>query len=304
MSRRRQKKFAGFPWNLWLLMKSLRPGQWTKNLFIFAGILFSQNIMNAGYLAKVFCAFLVFCALSGAAYVLNDLMDLDSDRMSRSRSKRPLASGRLNPATAAASVIVLFIASLYFANELGAGFFIASLTYAALQVLYSMAMKHVVILDVLSIALGFVIRVAAGAVVIGVEISSWLLICTFLLALFLGMSKRRHELKDMGVSAGKFKKVLSEYSPYLLDQMIAVVTASTVISYTLYTISPETVGKFGTRNLIYTVPFVLYGIFRYLYLIHKKGEGGSPERVIVTDLPLILDIALWVTAAALILYSS
>jgi 4-hydroxybenzoate polyprenyltransferase len=180
-------------------------------------------------------------------------------------------------------------------------FLLIAAGYLVLQTMYSMWFKHVVILDVFVVAAGFLIRVVAGGLAIKVEISSWLLICTILLALFLAMGKRRYELVLLDKDAASHRPILKEYNTYLLDQMISVVTASTLLAYCLYTISAETVAKFGTRNLIFTVPFVLYGIFRYLYLIHQKAEGGTPEALIIRDKPLLLDIFLWIAAAALIL---
>ena len=185
---------------------------------------------------------------------------------------------------------------------LNLNFLIVALIYFLLQLFYSFWIKHVVILDVFIVAAGFLIRVIAGGYAIEVYLSPWLLICTLLLALFLSMSKRRHELVILEEEASEHRPILKEYSPYLLDQMIAVVTASTVIAYSLYTISEETVIKFGTTKLIYTVPFVLYGIFRYLYLVHQRREGGSPEVLVLKDKPLLLDIFLWILTAGLIIY--
>lgn len=288
--------------NIYLIYKSLRPEQWIKNLFIFAGILFSQNFFNLALLLKVVLAFFTFCLLSGAVYILNDLVDLECDRRNDARSRRPMASGRLKPSFAVLSLVILIPLLLGLSYCLGIYFFLVALIYFLVQLSYSFYLKHIVILDVFAIAFGFVLRVIAGAVVISVEFSSWLLICTFLLALFLGLSKRRHELVIAGEKAQTDRKVLGEYSSYLLDQMISVVTASTVIAYIFYTVSPETITKFGTKNLIYTIPFVLYGIFRYLYLIHQKEKGGNPERILVTDKPLIINILLWVIAVGVILY--
>ena len=198
--------------------------------------------------------------------------------------------------------VAIATACIAAAFYLGPYFFMTALAYFFLQIAYTLYLKYIVILDVFSIAAGFVLRVLAGAVVINVEISSWFIICTILLSLFLGFSKRRHELESMEEGAHLHRKVLGDYSVYFLDQMISVVTASTVICYALYTMSAETVAKFGTSNLILTVPFVLYGIFRYLYLIHIKHEGGAPENALVSDIPLIIDIALWAATAAFILY--
>lgn len=284
------------------LIESLRPKQWTKNLIIFAGILFAQRIFDVAMLLKVLLAFGVFCLLSGAVYIINDLVDLDHDKSHPSKSSRPLASGKLSPMWAKTGIAVLIPFALTLSYLLGVPFFVTALAYLLLQIAYSFILKHVVILDVFSIAFGFVLRVVAGAVVISVAISSWLIICTILLSLFLGLNKRRRELEVLESNAQSHRKVLDDYSVYLLDQMISVVTASTVISYALYTMSAETIAKFGTTNLIYTVPFVLYGILRYLYLVHKKGEGGNPENVLVSDVPLIINIALWAVTAGVILY--
>ena len=284
------------------ILKSLRPYQWTKNLFVFAPLIFSQNIFNVPYLIKTILAFAIFCLLSGAVYILNDLRDIEEDKLHPLKSQRPLASGRLGKTPATAAFVVFSLLAVGCAFLLNLTFFILALAYLLLQVLYSVWLKHVVILDVLLIAAGFLLRVSAGGVVIFVDISEWLLICTFLLALFIALSKRRHELVFLEKEASNHRPILQEYSPYLLDQMISVVTASTVVSYCLYTISEETVAKFGSSRLIYTVPFVLYGIFRYLYLIHKKGEGGSPESLILKDKPFLAGIPLWIVSAVVILY--
>jgi 4-hydroxybenzoate polyprenyltransferase len=289
--------------NLFYLLESLRPKQWIKNLFIFAGILFSQNLLNLRLLTKTIEAFLIFCILSGAVYIVNDIVDREKDKLHPYKSKRPIASGKLKVSSALMAVSLFVPLALILAFFLNRNFFLVSIGYFLLQVGYSFVFKNIVILDVFAVALGFVLRVAAGTIVIEVSISSWLLVCTILLALFLGLSKRRHELVVLGDAEGH-RAVLREYSPYLLDQMISVVTASTVIAYTLYTMSGETIRKFGTKNLIFTVPFVLYGVFRYLYLIHQKGAGGSPEILIVTDKPLIIDILLWIITVFIIIYRS
>lgn len=287
---------------LFYVWESLRPKQWTKNFFIFAGILFSQNIFNFPMLVQVTFAFIIFCILSGLVYIINDLADLEQDRRHPVKSQRPLASGRLKVFYAILALLILIPLTLIVSYCLNLPFFLIACTYCLLQIAYSFCLKRIVILDVFAIACGFVLRVIAGAVVIDVIISHWFIICTILLALFIALSKRRHELVVLGDEAHNHRAVLSEYSPYLLDQMISVVTASTVLAYALYTISAETITKFGTGNLIFTVPFVLFGIFRYLYLIHQKNAGGSPEHILVTDKPLMIDILLWVIAALIILY--
>jgi 4-hydroxybenzoate polyprenyltransferase len=283
------------------IFKSLRPQQWIKNLFIFAPIIFSRHFLARPLVLRTVAAFAAFCLVSSAHYIFNDIRDLEEDRLHPIKSKRPLASGRLEKGPAVAAMVVLAAAGLGLAAALSLPFFYISIGYLVLQVLYSLRLKHVVILDIFVVAAGFVIRVVAGGLVIGVSISSWLLICTMLLALFLAMSKRRHELVLLEGEAENHRPILKEYTTYLLDQMISVVTASTLVAYCLYTISEETVSKFGTKNLILTVPFVLYGIFRYLYLIHQKEEGGSPEHLILKDKPLLIDIFLWIAAALLIL---
>ncbi len=284
------------------ILKSLRPYQWTKNLFVFAPLIFSQNVFNVPYLIKTIGAFAIFCLLSGAVYIWNDLRDIEEDKLHPHKSQRPLASGRLGKKPATVAFVVFSVLALGCAFLLNSTFFILASAYFLLQILYSLWLKHVVILDVLLIAAGFLLRVGAGGVVILVDISEWLLICTFLLALFIALSKRRHELVFLEKEASHHRPILHEYSPYLLDQMISVVTTSTVVTYCLYKISEETVAKFGSSRLIYTVPFVLYGIFRYLYLIHKKGEGGSPESVIFKDKPFLIGILLWIISAVIILY--
>jgi 4-hydroxybenzoate polyprenyltransferase len=283
------------------VLDSLRVQQWIKNLFIFAPLLFSQNLLNRPLLFIAMKAFLVFCLISSAQYIFNDIHDVDEDRLHPIKSKRPLASGRLKVGPAVVVLTLMGIGGIALASTINTPFLLMAGGYLLLQTFYTLWLKHVVILDIFIIAAGFLIRVVAGGLAIRVEVSSWLLICTILLSLFLAMGKRRYELTLFGEEAPNHRPILREYNPYLLDQMISVVTASTFVAYCLYTVSEETVDKFGTRNLIFTVPFVLYGIFRYLYLIHQKQEGGTPEALVLRDKPLLLDIFLWALAAALIL---
>lgn len=280
----------------------MRPKQWTKNLFVFAGIIFSQNLFNFPLLLKTVLAFFVFCLLSGSIYIMNDIADLNEDRHHPLKSQRPLASGRLKVYYAMWVLIFISLFSLGISFRLSPLFFLVALAYFMLQLAYSLVLKHMVILDVFVVAIGFVLRVIGGAIVIDIPISPWLIVCTILLALFLSLSKRRHELVLLNEEAKNHRKILAEYSPYLLDQMISVVTASTVIAYCFYTLSEETVKKFGTKNLLFTIPFVLYGIFRYLYLIHKKELGGNPETVFINDRPLLIAVLLWVITVGIILY--
>jgi len=284
------------------LIQSLRPAQWTKNFFVFAALVFAERALVFTLALRTAAAFAVFCLLSGALYVVNDLHDAAEDRRHPKKRHRPIAAGRISPRRAVLLAAVLGLGSLSAAFALGLPFFAAAAAYAVLQVAYTFKLKHVVILDIFIIAAGFVLRVAAGGLVIGVPISSWLLICMTLLALFVAMGKRRHEIVLLDAEAPDHRPILREYSAYLLDQMISVVTASTLIAYCLYTVSEETVRKFGTADLIFTVPFVLFGIFRYLYLVHKKGLGGSPEELVFQDKPLAASIALWIASVAVVLY--
>jgi 4-hydroxybenzoate polyprenyltransferase len=284
------------------ILVTLRPKQWIKNGFLFAALLFSRRFLDPASIGLALLAFISFCLVTGAVYVLNDLVDIDEDRSHPTKCKRPLASGKLSKGRANLVLFFFMAAGLAFATMVNAVFVLALLSYVVLQLFYTFWLKNVVILDIFSIAAGFMIRVVAGGLAIRVEISAWLIVCTALLSLFLAMGKRRHELLTLDSDAVSHRPVLGEYSTALLDQMISVVTSSTLIAYCLYTISDATVAKFGTYNLVLTVPFVLYGIFRYLYLIHKKESGGSPEDLIISDLPLLVSVFLWMIAAAAVIY--
>jgi len=284
------------------VLVTLRPQQWVKNLLLFAGLIFSQNFSNLDLLLKSLAAFGLFCLLSSSVYVVNDIIDIEKDRKHPLKSNRPIAKGEIKISTAVFLFILLALVSLGFSTLLNRSFALMALSYFVLNLVYSRYLKHVVIIDVMCIAFGFVIRAVAGALVIGVEISAWLVVCTILLALFLGFGKRRHELLLLDTQAGNHRKILTEYSPYFLDQMISVVTASTVVAYAFYTLSPEVEMKLGTKHMDFTIPFVLYGVFRYLYLIHQKEGGGSPTRMLLNDLPLLVNIILWFLAVMLILY--
>jgi 4-hydroxybenzoate polyprenyltransferase len=284
------------------LFRSLRPEQWIKNSFVFAGLIFGLELGRVASVVRATAAFAVFCALSGAIYIVNDIADRDADRRHPLKARRPIASGALSPVAAGIAAAVIMAFALLAAFLLGWPFGAVALGYLVLQVGYSFVLKHVVILDVLAIAIGFVLRAVAGAVVIGVPISHWLLVDMILLALFLALSKRRHEIVMLAGGALEHRPILGEYSAYLLDQMIAVVTAATLVAYIFYCISPETVQKFGTDLLGLTIPFPLYGIFRYLYLVHRREGGGSPSQMLLTDRPLLTCVALWVVAVVVIVY--
>ncbi len=285
-----------------LLITSLRPKQWTKNLLLFAGLIFSKNFFHIPLLIKTIGGFVCFCTLSGSLYLLNDLIDIEQDRKHPEKSRRPLASGHLSVKAVVISFIVLSCFSLICSFLLDISFGFIALIYFLLIIGYTLLFKNVVILDVIIIAIGFVLRAIAGAEIINITISSWLLMCAIFLALFLGLCKRRHELVVMGEKAGFHRKILGEYTTTLLDQMVSVVTASTVIAYAFYTTAPVTVEKFGTRNLILTLPFVLYGIFRYLYLVHRKKLGGSPELILLKDKSIIINIFLYLISVGVIIY--
>lgn len=284
------------------LVRSLRPSQWTKNLIIFAGLIFGQQLLNPAAVLASLAAFAIFCALSGVVYLVNDVVDRQADRQHPLKRLRPIASGALPVSVALGTALILGTVALTAAYTLRLSFGVVATAYVALLAFYSGPLKHVVIIDVLTIAIGFVLRAVAGAVVVGVAIGHWLLIVTVLLALFLALSKRRHELVMLADGATSHRRILQEYSPYLLDQMISVVTASTLVAYAVYTVSAETIAKFGTDKLGLTLPFPLYGIFRYLYLVHQKEGGGSPSDMLLNDKPLLFCVALWAAAVAVIIY--
>ncbi len=284
------------------LIISLRPDQWTKNLIVFAALIFAVKLLDPAALALASAAFLIFCVLSGCVYLINDVSDRESDRQHPLKRLRPIASGALGAGTALAWAIGLGAVALAAAFALRPLFALAAAAYLALFVLYTHTLKHVVILDVMSIAIGFVLRAVAGGLVIGVPVSDWLLVCTILLALFLGLAKRRHEITMLADGASGHRRILEEYDPYLLDQMIAIVAAATLVVYIIYCASPETAERFGTELLVLTTPFPIYGIFRYLYLVHRKHGGGSPSDMLLRDRPLLGCVALWGIAVVLIIY--
>jgi 4-hydroxybenzoate polyprenyltransferase len=291
------------------LLVSLRPAQWTKNLIVFAALLFGQRGAGPAFLdphaiGRAVAAFAIFCALSGVVYLINDLADREADRVHPLKRNRPIASGAVSPATAMAAALVLAVIALGGSWLLSPAFALVSVSYVGLLAMYSGPLKHVVIIDVLTIAIGFVLRAIAGGVAIDVPINHWLLVLTILLALFLALSKRRHELVLLADGATGHRPILEEYSPYLLDQMIAVVTASTLVTYVISTVSEETVQKYHTPYLGLTLLFPLYGIFRYLYLVHQKEGGGSPADLLLNDRPLLACVALWAVAVAAIIYGT
>jgi 4-hydroxybenzoate polyprenyltransferase len=285
------------------VLVSLRPRQWVKNLFVFGGLIFAQRLFTPSVWPAL-GAFVIFCGLSGAMYLLNDVADCDKDRLHPEKRHRPVAAGQLRPGAAIAAAAVLIVLGLAGGAWLSPRFALVGLAYVTLLGAYSVWLKHIVIVDVLVVAIGFVMRAAAGALAIEVAISGWLLICTILLALFLALGKRRHEVLALEGTAARHRPILAEYSAGLLDQMIAVVTASTVTAYALYTMSPETVAKFHTQLLPATLPFVLYGIFRYLYLLYHRRLGGNPSDIVIRDRALLINTCLWLLMVVLIIYGT
>jgi 4-hydroxybenzoate polyprenyltransferase len=284
------------------LLASLRPKQWTKNFLVFAGLIFAPKLRDPDAVKSALLAFVVFCALSSVVYLINDVQDREGDRLHPQKRNRPIASGTLSPQTAMAAAAALGALAIAGAFAINTAFGVVGALYLVLQVCYSMWLKHLVIVDALALAGGFVLRAIGGAVAIGVAFSNWLLLMTLLGALFIGLSKRRAEIVSLADDATGHRRILAEYSPYLLDQMIGVVTASTVLAYSFYTISPDTEAHFGTKRLSYTIPFIIYGIFRYLYLVHQREGGGNPSELLVTDRPLLVCGALWTVSVIVILY--
>ena len=284
------------------LIAAMRPKQWTKNLVIFAGLVFSQNFFHLGFLEVSVLAFIAFCLNASSVYIINDIKDLEQDRLHPVKKFRPLPAGRISTRQAAFLSVILAVISLALAFWLNLHYGALLALYWVMMIVYSFALKHVVIVDIMIISAGFIIRAVSGAVVLDVMISRWLLACAIFLSLFLILAKRRNEIVELGANASEHRAILDEYGERFLDQMIAVVTACTVISYVLYTVDPGTVQKFHTANLILTVPFVIYGIFRYLYLVYQKNMGGRPEMILLADRPLLLSVFLWVAVSVFILY--
>jgi len=287
---------------IWALIETLRPQQWVKNGFIFAALIFSQSLTRWDRCRQVLLAAMVFCLASSAMYVLNDICDASEDRHHPIKKLRPIASGRVGPIPAAVVGAILGSIGLIESWRLGRGFFGMVVAYLAINILYSAFLKRISLLDVFIVAAGFLFRVIAGGLVIHVAISPWLIVCTTLLALFIALSKRRHELVLLGRRASDHRAILADYSPYFLDQLISIVTSSTVVSYALYTLSPDVQSKFPGKRLEMTIPFVLFGIFRYLYLIHHGEQGGDPTRSLFTDPVLLSVVVFWAAPVILIIY--
>ncbi len=282
-----------------VLLHLMRPRQWTKNVVVFAGLVFSANLLKGALLARTVQTFVIFCLTAGAVYIFNDIMDIEGDRLHPEKKLRPLAAGMISAETAGGMAFVLLAVALAWAFLLSIPLGLIVLGYAMLNAGYTLGLKRLVILDVMIISAGFVLRAVAGAVVISVDISPWLLVVATLLSLFLGFAKRRHELITMGEKAVSHRRSLEEYSPALLDQFMAVVASSTIIAYSLYAFT-STTGR-EHHLLMFTVPFVIYGLLRYLYLVYQRNEGGSPEMILLKDRPMMITIVLWMVTIGWIL---
>jgi len=283
------------------ILKSLRPKQWTKNGFVFAALIFDIKLFQAEPLAKTLYGFVLLCFLSGTVYIINDLVDVEKDRQHPTKRNRPIASGRVPLRVAIISAVVLSVVCLSLSFWLDPTFGIVALSYWLLQIAYSLILKNIVIVDVLTVAGGFVLRVAAGVVLVQAErFSPWLYVFTVLLALFLVLGKRRQELALLKEQATNTRAILDEYNLPFLDEMMAIVTAGTVMTYSFYTFSAPNLP--ANHLMMLTIPFVLYGIFRYLYVIHVQGNGGAPDEVLLVDRPLQISIVLFTLTAIAILY--
>lgn len=278
-------------------VKLMRPKQLIKNLSVFAALIFAKHVFEPDYFIKVFLGFVCFCMISSCVYILNDIVDANNDRLHPKKKYRPIAAGIIGKKEAVVFLMVLLPLAIAGSFLIDIYFGAVVVIYFANNLLYSFKLKHVVIIDVMSIALGFILRVVGGALAIRVYISPWILLCTLLLSLFLGFSKRRNELLVLESDADRHRKILEEYSLEFIDNMLSIVTASTVMAYSLYTFSSS-----DNYNMMLTIPFVLYGIFRYQYIVYKKNEGGSPEETIISDAPLMINILLWVVCSIVILY--
>ncbi len=292
---------------LYQLLKTMRPRQWIKNLLVFLPLVFTIRQYWRPfspemyvYFGKATAAFLLFCVFSAVIYLVNDIVDVEKDRAHPTKRNRPLASGALKRSQAIGAVVVLLLVAVPLSFLLDFWFAVAAVSYTVMMLFYSYVLKNIVIIDVFTLAAGFVLRVVAGALAIHVPPSAWLYVLTMLIALFVGFSKRRHELVLLEGNATNHRAILKEYTPEVLDEMIAVTTASSVMTYSLYTFSAENLPK--DHQMMLTIPFMIYIIFRLLYLVHVKNEGGSPEELVLRDRPLLSAIVVWAIAVVGILY--
>jgi 4-hydroxybenzoate polyprenyltransferase len=280
----------------------MRPAQWIKNGFVLVPIVFSANLNQPALLLREGVAFAAFCLVASGIYLWNDALDWKADLAHPEKKMRPIPAGQLSAAAGALFGSVILVAGIALGVALGGPIGLLLGSYAAINIMYGLWLKHMAILDLMCIAAGFVLRVVAGASAIGVSASHWILMCTFLLALFLGVAKRRQELVMLAGESVRHRRVLDQYSLPWLDQVGTVVSAATIVAYALYTVAPETQTRFGTDRLIYTLPFVIYGMLRYLHLIQHGDRTGNPTSALLTDKPLLICLLAWVLACAAIIY--
>ncbi len=293
---------------LWYIVVSMRPRQWTKNLVLFAGVVFSMHLFELSLLERSLYGFIVFCLMSGAIYIVNDISDRARDREHPVKRKRPIAAGLLSPAEALPVAVAILAAALAVSWILGSGFFAVAAAFIAINFAYSFFLRGIVILDVFSISFNFLLRAVGGVAVLkesvpNIEISPWLLICTLFLSLFLAFCKRRNEIEFLD-EAAEHRASLKDYSVLLLDQLVGLSATTALVSYSIYTVWPSTVEKFGTSNLVYTIPFVVFGIMRYLYIVYRRNEGGDPSGILLTEKSILATVFLWAVAVIWILWRS
>ncbi|MBL8006615.1 MAG: decaprenyl-phosphate phosphoribosyltransferase [Ignavibacteria bacterium] len=287
------------------VIELIRPKQWIKNLFVFAPILFAGKLLDYHMLVTNILAFTAFCFVSSSVYVLNDIIDVESDRVHKKKRYRPIAAGYISVNQAKILLFLLLIITAIISLKLPILFILTIIAYFVNNLLYTFKIKNIVLLDVFSISIGFILRVIAGAVAIDVSISSWMIITTIFISLFLGISKRRAELSGPNQeNLEKQRRVLSDYDVVFVDQLNTIAATGTIISYALYTVSEKAISSFHSDKLIYTTPFVIYGIFRYLYLLHQKNLGESPTQIVTKDIPIILNSLLWILICAVIIYKA
>jgi len=280
------------------VLELMRPKQWIKNFFVFAAVVFSGNFFNADVIINNILTFILFCFTSSSIYILNDIVDIEKDRCHPDKSKRPLPSGRVSKKIAIILNIFIVLGIAWVSYKmLSMAILTVLLIYMFMNILYCFKLKNVVIIDVMVITLGFVLRVQSGSIATGVQVSPWLFLCTILLALFLGLNKRKSEIVTLKDKRGSHRKILEEYSVHMIDKMLTIVTPSILMAYCLYTFSST-----QSKTMMFTIPFVLYGIFRYEYLVDKDNVGGKPEAVFEKDIPFLINILLWMMAVLVIIY--
>ena len=294
-------KFQKWMGKMFNLLRLMRPHQWVKNTFVFVGLLFGHAWHDHKLVVQVVISFAAFCMVSSAVYIINDIVDRDQDRRHPEKGRRPLASGQVSVMAAASLAGLLGVFGLGLAYGASKVVVVILVAYALMNIAYSFRLKHVVILDVFIIATGFMLRILAGTLGVGIPPSQWLLLCGLMVTLFLGFTKRRAEIIALSEDKIVHRKVLEHYSPVLLDKMIGITAAGLIMSYSLYTMSPDTVRIHGTPNLIYTVPFVMYGVFRYIYLLHHQRRGGDTSKDLVHDIHLLVVVCAWLVATVLLI---